>query len=770
MAIRFPFIRYLLPALLVLSNGSCIQVEEIIPLYYPAGEIRPIADEEPPFEELPVPDIVSAVPGTRTPIHPEDIRNALISRGIDPDSLSDGEYVMLAEQEFCFQPDEVLAGYTSYYAAYAHLLAGDWPIWLSSDFIADRFFTMYFALLNHIERHIVIPQLAVLLQELTHTALDQYLHSFGDLKETAWRNTAFLCIAHRLLEQNAPTPFVVSGVVRRELDLIQAAEGEAASPLFALDAKGNPCLQPYEPGCIDYTMFELAADDADQTDHRRLRQCLLWLSRISFPLPEKYTFLQTILLTDCVKRTQIESGRQMLPAWRQWLSIVRFYAFIQQVDTQDYTFPDVDAILRDSFPQSFDENMLLDAEQLALLEQDSSWRRFRAGEFRFFPLHITAARSYLRALVFPATGPDTSSPLYHDLLLENLSADCVPSSDYVYRRSALENCRQMTEPDFRFLYCNMKNLSYEHREVLTLFRTLPQAPDFLRVAGWPPTTSDGNDAYCRFRVNLQQQRVELDARSPRDWMRSLPDATIFMIRQLNPERYPPFLYKPVPAWHDRLTLNALNMLPHLQRSYPRRTEPPFSGPDDLQQSDLFLEPSPTLYNRLRLTTDYLRKKLMMLGYSSMELDDILIRYIDIADQLKTISLTLLADEERSADRLFVQALLERFIFTEKQLSLYLEGESGFLPDMGFPRTTRLWDSPITGNQLFLVSGNFHRLLVCLRREGELRVASAPMPMVYELESSADQQLQNPEIRELIEKGILRPLVTLDPPEPDQPES
>lgn len=769
---RSPVIRCLLPVLLSGALGtSCIQVEEIIPLYYPDGEIRPIADEEPPYEELSLPPVgPTPSPETRTPISVGEIRNALVGRGIDPDSLSDDMYLNLAEQEFCLRPDATLSGYDSYYDAYAYLLDSNWPIWLSSDFIADRFFTMYFALLDHIERRIVIPELATLLQELTHTALEQYLHSFGDLKETAWRNTAFLCIAHRLLEPNAPTPFVVSGMVRRELDLIQAAEGESASPLFALDRKGNPCLRPNSFGCIDYSIFADDTDFSGPDERRRLRHCLLWLSRNAFPLEDKFPFLQTVLLTDCIKRTQLESGRQTLPAWRQWLSIVRFYAFIQLVDTQDYTFPEVDAILRDSFAHSFDENLLLDTKQLALLDQDTSWRRFRDGRFRFFPLHIGAGEAYLRPLVYPATGPDTTSPLYRNLLLQNLSDDCFPEPDYSYRRPELENCRRMTETDFRFLYCTMKNLSYEHREVLSLFRTLPRAQDLLRLTGWSTSVPDNSDDFCRYRANLQDQRSRLAARMPRDWMRSLPDATLFMIHQLNPERLPELALKPGREWRDRLKLNALNMLPHLERSYPTRTDPPFVGQDELPHSDLLLEPAPTLYNRLRLTTDYLRKKLMILGYSSMDLDDILIRYIDIADQLKTISLTLLTAEDRSADRLFIQALLERFIFTEKQLSLYLEGESGYLPDWGFPRTTRLWDSPITGNKRFLISGNFHRLLICQRRDGELRIAAAPMPMVYELESSADQQLQLPEIRELTGKGILRPLVPLCPPESEQPES
>ena len=50
--------------------------------------------------------------------------------------------------------------------------------------------------------------------------------------------------------------------------------------------------------------------------------------------------------------------------------------------------------------------------------------------------------------------------------------------------------------------------------------------------------------------------------------RTIPDATRFMIHQLNPDVHPEYLFKGNPEWRKRVMLTALNLLPHLERSFP----------------------------------------------------------------------------------------------------------------------------------------------------------------------------------------------------------
>ena len=141
----------------------------------------------------------------------------------------------------------------TYQAAYARVFQRGWPLVWSSDWAGERFFTMYGFVSENLELRQVTPLLQRMLQEMIHASLEQYHYSAGDLKEAAWRNTAYLCVAARLLNPDAPTPFIVSGIVRQELDLIQAAAGESPSPLFSLDAERESLRRPGGPSAASTT-------------------------------------------------------------------------------------------------------------------------------------------------------------------------------------------------------------------------------------------------------------------------------------------------------------------------------------------------------------------------------------------------------------------------------------------------------------------------------------------------------------------------------------
>jgi len=733
---------------------SCVQVGEIIPLRYPDGDIPPLSEAGLSYAEPSLEPIIVSPYELRT-IPPSDLSEVLELSEIPPHMLSTEDKLILSRYHACFVEDTLLSGKTTFYDAYVELFERQWPILLTSDFVADRFYTMFHALFNAIEDKHVKTTLHHLLQEMIHTSLEQYLHSYGDLKETAWRNTAFLCVAHRLLDPNAPTPFIVSGIVRQELDLINEASGESASPLFALDAKKNPCLYKDVPGCIDYSIFDQARLKSIPSDDVNLRLALLWLTHISFSLNEKYPLLQSLLLTDCVKRTHIQWDSRSVPAWSIWLSIARFYSYLHGVEVEEYHFPEVDAILQSLFPKSFDESYFLAPGKLKAMESENSeWAEFMTGRFRFFPVWEDNLFPYFRPLLVPELGPDMSSPLFSEYLLKNLSPTCFPTDNYTYEIGGMSRCVDLSPEDIRFLFCNAMNLSLEKRQVMNVFRSLPEVKDIIEITGWNSPLLKNKYRFCKYRNNFNILRDDLQNRTPKRWVYSLTDTTIYTILKLNPSFLPGSCFDVNSIWREKVLTTALCLLPQIERSNPQDGRYRAPARINLSETTIALEPSPFLYDRLRHTTDYLRKKIMLLGYSSLELDDILIKYIDIADQLKNISLTIMTrSKEVSSDTLFLQSLLQRFLFVENQLSNYLNGDKEYLPERTFPRTMTLWESNDTNTKLLGITGNFYLYFALVQTNGGIRLFTAPQPRFYELEASKTHDFKDSEIRELLSKGI-----------------
>ena len=738
---------------------SCNQVEEMMPLLYPEGEIPQPNTEAQLIQQSPL-DFTPTYRFNTTPWTDKAIDEALKQAGMYPGFLPPGALETFRKDKALIQTDEILSLQSSFYEAYQELVKRQWPVLFTGDFVADRFYSMFHNIFDVIEERYISQSLRQLLQEMVHVSLEQYHFSIGDLKEAAWRNTAYLCVALRLLDPDAPTPFIVSGIVRKELDLVQEAPGEAASPLFSLDATGNPCLDRNQPGCIDYSIFKTMVPDSLSPKRKNLRRTMLWLNHFPFALKDKYPLLQVILLTDCVKRTTIKtSPTGTTPAWRTWMSIFRFYAFLDRTSKGSVFFPEVDELLLGSLPKSFDENYFLDSTKLTELEKEHpEWTSFRKESFRFFPLWQDNLGPYFKPLLYPNVGPDISNPLYRDLLLKDLSPTCTPNPGYRPSLNRFLSCRTMSQEDNLYLFCNAQNLSFHDRRVLNLFRTMPSGKDILFESGWDLTPSMATLPFCGYDRQFDQVRRDLSARTLQRWSESLADSTVFTIRRINPAQGAYAEFENGNTWKQKATLTALGLLPQIQRTTPKTT---VINKDKLELSasvlqNVYLEPSPHLYHRLRNLTDFIRKNLLVLGYSDLDLDDILIQYVDIAEHLTSISITMSEGKSISTtEELYLQSLLNRFFFVERRLSNYLKEPNGQFPEHTYPRYSKLWTSPDTTNKLLGISGDFHLLLVGVKNKDQLRIFTAPQPIYYEVVAAKSHYFSQAEIRELIDRGVAK---------------
>ena len=738
--------------LLILCAG-CSEVEEIAPLLYPGGDISDPSATTPQFQPkapIPAPPPFSGRPPSDREVSQALEKEGLAALGLSPELLHAlGQTGSITVDLLESSPP------ATYQAAYARIFQRGWPLVWTADWTSERFCTMYGFVSENLELRQVTPLLQRMLQEMIHASLEQYHYSAGDLKEAAWRNTAFLCVAARLLNPNAPTPFIVSGIVRQELDLIQAAAGEEPSPLFSLDAKENPCAGGPAFGCIDYGLFRNHPFIQFHPSRRKLHQALLWLSTGSLPLQERLPFLQAVLLTDCVKRAQVKEDDRQVPAWRAWLKILRFYAFFYRLEPST-DFVQVDRLLRGSLPEGFDENFFLNPSKIQDLERaQPEFTRLREEEFRLFPSPVGNLTPYFSPLVFPSVGPDTKNPLYANFLLPNLSADCTPAPPDKSRRRYL-NCGGLTEEDYRYLFCNSANLAFQDPRVMDIFRPLPSATDLAAALDWPAATPA--PGFCGYSRNLARLQRQLRNRPANDWAATLADLMVWTMRHV-PEVRPTAKPRDVSIPALPPAAPPFGMLVQIQPG-PVAFRESRSTPDrNRSLLHVRLEAAPESFHRLSEMTEYFRHYLMMSDYSDLLLDEILLQYSSVADRLAQLAvIPSAADATSPAQLQYLQSLDQRLDLLESRLLGYFPGDSPARFQRTFPRWSPLWVSAETRTQRIGICGEFRWRITLFRNGAGLHAGVAPLPAYLEMEASISRFFSQPEIAELLRKGVPKPPV------------
>lgn len=740
-------------ALLTLCAG-CSEVEEFAPLLYPGGDIPNPSAVIPPFQPkapVPSPPSLSGRPPSDKEVAQALEQDGLADLQLTPDMV---HALALAGSLTVEMSDPPLP--STYQAAYARVFRRGWPLVWSADWAGERFFTMYRFVSENIELRQVTPLLQRMLQEMIHASLEQYHYSAGDMKEAAWRNTAFLCVAARLLNPNAPTPFIVSGVVRQELDLIQAAAGEAPSPLFSLDAGANPCAGGRDFGCLDYSLFRSHPFIRFHPSRGNLHQSLFWLSEGSLPLRQKLPFLQAVMLTDCVKRAEVKVEERQAPAWRIWLKILRFYSFFYRLESSA-DFVQMDRLLRGTLPESFDENFFLNPAKLEDLERaQPEFARLREGEFRVFPRPADSLSPYFAPLVFPSVGPDMKNPLYANFLLPNLAADCAPAPPDKSRRRFL-NCAGLTAEDYRFLFCNAYSLAFQDPRVKDIFRPLPSAADLAAALDWPSEASPA-PGFCGYSRNLSRLQRQLRNRPADDWAATLADLAVWMMRPAPDMRA---------AARLRTAENALRPPPGPPFGILTQIQPGPAGflesksSPDRNRSLLHvrLEAAPESFHRLSEATEYFRHYLMMTDFSDLILDEILLQYSSVSDRLAQVAaLPPDADDLSPAQLQYLQSLDQRIDLLESRLLGYFPGETPARFQLTFPRWTLLWMSPETRTQRIGICGAFRWRITLYRAADRLHAGVSPQTAYFEMDASSSRFFSQPEIADLLRKGIPKPPV------------
>ena len=131
----------------------------------------------------------------------------------------------------------------------------------------------------------------------------------------------------------------------------------------------------------------------------------------------------------------------------------------------------------------------------------------------------------------------------------------------------------------------------------------------------------------------------------------------------------------------------------------------------------------------------------------------------VADRLAQLAaISSAADAPSPAQLQYLQSLDQRLDLLESRLLGYFPGDSPARFQRTFPRWSPLWMSAETRTQRIGICGEFRWRITLFRNGAGLHAGVAPLPAYLEMEASISRFFSQPEIAELLRKGVPKPPV------------
>lgn len=181
-------------------------------------------------------------------------------------SLSDEQRVLLEENGFVVVPSRVEQIYEIYKSAKERSI----PIFVTTDALLHTYHILYDYTLRAAEIQHFVNDLKGLNAAMREVAEEQYLAASGKIREAARRNLAFFCVASVLLDPGTQIARDVVDDVKAELDLIEAHQGFAESPIFGYRE--------------DYSQYVPRGHYTRNETFERYFRAMMWYGRMMFRL------------------------------------------------------------------------------------------------------------------------------------------------------------------------------------------------------------------------------------------------------------------------------------------------------------------------------------------------------------------------------------------------------------------------------------------------------------------------------------------------------
>ena len=499
------------------------------------------------------------------------------------------------------------------------------PTLVTSDSLLHLYHIFFDQVLKHVELVELGGILEAALPALVDASLGQAATLSGDLGEAALRNAAFFSVAAKLLLPGFSVPPEVAQVVNDELALIDAHKGLAASPLFNQSCPDS--CDPCDPGsqkicadagfvcsCEDYSQYVPRGHYTQSEGLERYFRSVMWLGRRTLRIKSDVETRQAVLATAVIKELSVQIDGAAVPVTDLWMRVYKVTQFFVGA-SDDLTFAEYDQAVVETFGEAFDLGVLLEPDPMAALKEKLAELRKPAITSDFISVFLDATAetagwrflgqryvpdSYmLGQMVFPHVGADLVTPGYEQAL-----AACGAGG---------KSCEDLTLEDLACI-C-YAGTGYGPWGVC---RLLPRGLDVMAVLGSGEAqailqATDGA-RYCGFDDALSDLSAEF-ASPDLDWMQNAYWSWLHALKPLlgdSPDGYPAFMKSAV--WRTKELNTALASWAELRHDtilYAKQSYTggggggmPFAG---------YVEPVPTLWNRLLHLTAYTRSGLGDLG-------------------------------------------------------------------------------------------------------------------------------------------------------------
>jgi len=234
--------------------------------------------------------------------------------------FSQAQSQLLSKNGFVVTPGTKL----EFFQVYEEARYNNLPVFVTTDSVYHVYHLLFSKMLRDLERERFAPDIAALTRACAESARSLYAQLKGtQLEKHALRVWAYFAVADYLINPGAAIPPEVAELVKRELDLIMAHKGLAASPIFSQDCPQgcNPCDTSPPPQCLDkpcmcedYSQYVPRGHYTRSEQLQRYFRTMMWYGRMNMRLQKPDETRMALLITYILRNTKV-GGQPALEVW-----------------------------------------------------------------------------------------------------------------------------------------------------------------------------------------------------------------------------------------------------------------------------------------------------------------------------------------------------------------------------------------------------------------------------------------------------------------------
>ena len=600
-------------------------------------------------------------------------------------ALNEEQKALLEQNGFVVVPSRI----PQIYEVYKRAKEEGIPIFVTTDALLHTFHIIYNYALRLIEMEHFVQDLKGLNQAMVEAALEQYANASGKVREAAKRNVAFFAVAAKLLDPDFAVPDEVANLVEKELALIEAHQGFAASPIFGYRE--------------DYSQYVPRGHYTRNETFQRYFKAMMWYGRMMFRLrpgatPEaieagRMETRQAILIVAALQKAEVE-GKPALEVWERIYEPTVFFVG----KTDDLNVYDYSQAIAEVYGQEW---------TLSDLEDDEKLDRFIERAMALRPPKIVS--SYVT---------DREKPEKVTKGFRFMGQRFIPDS-YIFQQLVYDKVGTRENP----------RLFPKGLDVAAVLSSERAYDILLNVYD--------EDRYANYRQQMEKLREEFAQLPPEQWVENLYWAWLHSLRpllEIKGEGYPVFMQNT--AWADKdlnTFLGSWTELRHdtilyAKQSYTLKATSIMPQPEAVKG---YVEPQPEVFTRLAALAKQMRTGLDGRGLLNAEYRDKLLRLESLLLDLKAMAEKELVGEPLS-DREYetirnIGGILEDLTTFSVRVQEQITSEA----DERMALVADVHTDVNTGQVLEEAVGDAFLIYVVVPVEGELVVAQGGVFSYYE---------------------------------------